>query len=94
MSPRRSIDSYLWRICREAVELDKINFSKRGKIHRDECNQASYSTKDPNNMLSFQKHLSTKKMHIIHDPKHTHTLNKSNQIYISKTSQDILVSIY
>ena len=29
------------------------------------------------------------------DPKtHTHTLNKSNQFYISKTSQDSLVSIY
>ena len=28
------------------------------------------------------------------DPKCTHTLNKSNQFYISKTSQDSLVSIY
>ena len=32
------------------------------------------------------------------DPKHTHThtptLNESNQFYISKTSQDSLVSIY
>ena len=28
------------------------------------------------------------------DPKHTHTLNKSNQFYISKTSQDSLVSIH
>ena len=29
------------------------------------------------------------------DPKtHTHTLNKSNQFYISKTSQDSLASIY
>ena len=26
--------------------------------------------------------------------KHTHTLNKSNQFYISKTSQDSLVSIH
>ena len=25
---------------------------------------------------------------------HTHTINKSNQFYISKTSQDSLVSIY
>ena len=25
---------------------------------------------------------------------HTHTLNKSNQLYIPKTSQDSLVSIY
>ena len=28
------------------------------------------------------------------DPKHTHTLNKSNQFYISKTIQDSLVSIH
>ena len=28
------------------------------------------------------------------DPKNTHTLNKSNQFYISKTSQDSLVSIH
>ena len=30
------------------------------------------------------------------DPKntHTHTLNKTNQFYISKTSQDSLVSIH
>ena len=28
------------------------------------------------------------------DPKHTHTLNKSNQFYISKTIQDNLVSIH
>ena len=30
------------------------------------------------------------------DPKHTHThtLNKSNQFYTSKTSQDSLVNIY
>ena len=29
------------------------------------------------------------------DPKtHTHTLNKSNQFYISKTSEDSLVSIH
>ena len=28
------------------------------------------------------------------DPKHTHTLNKSNQFYLSKTSQDNLVNIH
>ena len=28
------------------------------------------------------------------DPKNTHTLNKSNQFYISKTSQDSLVTIH
>ena len=28
------------------------------------------------------------------NPKHTHTLNKSNQFYILKTNQDSLVSIH
>ena len=28
------------------------------------------------------------------DPKHTYTLNKANQFYISKISQDSLVSIH
>ena len=35
-----------------------------------------------------------KKMQSIHDPKHTHILNKSNQFYISKVSYDSLVSIH
>ena len=30
----------------------------------------------------------------IHTHTHTHTLNKSNQFYISKTSEDSLVSIH
>ena len=75
-------------IYREAIELDRNNFSKIGK-HRNECNQASYLTKDPNNILSFQKHLSTKQckaFKIQNTHTHTHTLNKSNQFYISKIS--------
>ena len=81
---------------REVVELNKKNiFSKRGKTHRNECNQANYSTKDPNNMLSSQKHLSTQKCKAFIDAKRAHTQkNKFNQFYISKTSQDSLVSIY
>ena len=50
----------------------KIVFQRTEK-HRYECNQACYSTKD-SNILSSQKHLSTRKnvKHI--DPKtHTHT---------------------
>ena len=35
------------------------------------------------------KHLDPKHTHT-----HTHTLNRSNQFYISKTSQDSLVSIH
>ena len=38
---------------------------------------------------------SLNKINVKHiDPKHPHTLNKSNQFYISKTSQESLVSIH
>ena len=73
--------------------LLKNSFSIREK-HKHECNQICNSTKDPNNILNSQKHLSTRKnvKHI--DPKHTHTLSTSNQFYISKTSYDSLMSIH
>ena len=84
---------------REVVELNKKNiFSKRGKTHRKERNQASYSTKHPNNILSFQKISQQEKYQAFRSKTHTHThtltLYKSNQFYISKTSQDSLVSIH
>ena len=68
-------------------------FFQREEKHKNECKQASYSIKDPNNILSSQKHLLTRECSI-HDPKHRHTLNKFSQFYISKTSQDSLVSTY
>ena len=60
-SPRVSIDSYLPRSVEKLLSLIKTIFQGREQ-HRNECNQASYSTKDPNNILSSQKHLSTRKM--------------------------------
>ena len=71
----------------------KTSFS-RGEKHRHECNQVCNSTNDSNNILSSQKHLSTKIFKAHGSQKHTHTLNKFNQFYISKTSQDSLVSIH
>ena len=49
--------------------------------------QASNSTKNPLNMLSSQN-ISQHKCEAFIYPKHTHThtLNKSNQFYISKIS--------
>ena len=47
-----------------------------------------------------ERQISQKKCHAhrfkthTHTHPHTHTLNKSNQFYISKTSQDSLVSIH
>ena len=72
---------------------------QRIEKHKHECNQTCYSTKNPTNILSCQKHISSRKMSSIqiqntHTHTHTHTLNKSNQFYILKTSQDSLVSIH
>ena len=46
---------------REVLKLLKNSFSRREK-HRYECNQACNSTKDLNNILTSQNHLSTRKM--------------------------------
>ena len=65
-----------------------------GEKHRHKYNQVCNSTNDPN-ILSSQEHLSTKIFFKAHgSQKHTHILNKSNQFYVSKTSQDSLVSIH
>ena len=69
---------------KEVLRLFKNSFSRREK-HIYKCNQTCNSTKDPNNILTSQKHLSTRKVSSILIPKHTHTLKKSNQFYISKT---------
>ena len=72
---------------RESVEklssLIKNNFSKKGKTHRKECNQASYSTKDPNNIKLSKNFSQQKKCQAFRSKTHTHILNKSNQFYIS-----------
>ena len=82
--------------CRGGVELAfKISFSRREK-HRYECNQACNSTNDPNTILTSQNHLSTTILitWIPNTHTHTHTLNRFNQFYISKISQDSLVSMH
>ena len=71
--------------------MHKTVFQGREK-HINECNQACYSIKDPNNIISSQNHLLTKKNVKNLDPKHT--LKESNQFYISKTSHDSLVSTH
>ena len=57
-----SMDQTSYRkLSRSYQDCLKIVFQRREK-HRYECNQACYSTKDPNNILGFQKHLLTRKM--------------------------------
>ena len=72
------------RICREAIELQENEFFKEEK--HEKMNATSKLLKHRSNQhIKLSKHLLTY-MQSIQDPKHTHTLNKSNQIYISKTS--------
>ena len=68
-----------------------------------ECNETRcYGWQDNRMMQNMWKNKSLNKKNVMHiDPKththtHTHTQkkNKSNQFYISKTSQDSLVSIH
>ena len=80
------------KVSRSYQDCLKTVFQRREK-HRYKYNKACYTNQDPNNILSSQNRLSTKNVKHM-DPKHTHTLNKSNQFYISKTSQDSLVSIH
>ena len=100
-SLKGSIDSQLSRGIQQLSRLLKNSFSRIEK-HRYECNQACCTTKDPNNILNSQKHLSTHKnvqLRVLkhthtHTHTHTHILNKSNQFYVSKTSQDSFVSMH
>ena len=80
-----------WPICQELSrsyrDCLKIVFQRREE-HRYECNQTCYSTNDPINIWSSQKHLLTKKKKKCKAFKiqNTHTLNKFYQFYILKTS--------
>ena len=80
---------------RESIEklssLKKMSFSRRKNTKRW-MQQASYSNIDPINILSSQnisQHIC--KAFMIQK---THTHNKFNQFYISKTSYHSLISIY
>ena len=74
---------------RESVEklssLKKTGFSRREK--HIEMNATSKLIKHRSNQhIKLSKHLSTYKQRIHRSKTHTHTHNKSNQFYISKTS--------
>ena len=92
---RSSTDSKVSRRCQGGVETAFQNSFSRCEKHKYECNPTYNLTNDPintkisQNSLSVQKKLSTRI-----SKTHTHTLNKSNQFYISKISHDSLVSIH
>ena len=65
----------------ELLSLKKMSFSRRKK--HNEMNATSKILKHRSNQHNkLSKHLSTY-MQSIQDPKHIHTLNKSNKFYIS-----------
>ena len=55
------IDSNLSRGVQKLLRSSKTVFQRREK-YKYKCNQACYSTKDLNSILSSQKHFSTRKM--------------------------------
>ena len=94
--PDSSMDQRCDKICQEKkskgldrqplVEdlLRSCQVLEKAIYQREECNQASYSIKDPNNMLSSQKHLLTKKCKafmIQNTHTHTHTTSLTNFIF-------------
>ena len=81
---RGSINTNLLRICWEVVELEENEFFKEEKHKK--MNASSKLLKHRSNQhIKLSKYLSTY-MQSIQDPKHTNTLNKSNEFYISKTN--------
>ena len=64
--------SQVSRSCRDCL---KTIFQRREK-HKDECNKTCNSTKDPNNILSSQNHLSTTILSTWIPKTHTHTHSK------------------
>ena len=80
-------------ISREPVELDKKQFLKEEK--NIEMNAIKQATHQRSKQDFKPSNTSLNKKNVKHlDPKHTHTLNKSHQLYISKISQDSLMSIH
>ena len=78
------LETNLSRIYREAIKLEEKEFFKEEK-HK-EMNATSKLLKHRSIWhIKLSKHLSTY-MQRIQEPKHKHTLNKSNRFYISKTS--------
>ena len=76
---QESINDLLRGFVEKLSSLIKRSFSKIGKTQRDKCKQASYLNIDLINMLSSQKHLSTKTMQSNRSKTHTHTHTK--QVY-------------
>ena len=83
---RGSIDANLLRICWEAVELEENEFFKERKNTKRWMQTSKLLKHRSNQHVKLSKTSLNKEMQSIHDPKHTRTLNKSNQFYISKTS--------
>ena len=80
-----SIKDNLSRICQEVVELEENEFFKEEK-HKEMNATSKLLNQRSNQHIKLSKHLSTNMQSIHRSKTHTHTPNKFNQFYISKTS--------
>jgi len=93
-----SINSLAVERCRKAVEMCKNSFSKKRKIQKWIQSSMLLNQRSKQHFTLSKTSLNKKKkmlrIKIQNTHTHAHTLNKSNQFYISKISQDSLVSIH
>ena len=92
-SSRGSIDSLAVKRYRKLLRLLKNSFSKKRKTQTWMQSNMLLNQRSKQNIKLSKTSLIKKNVKHL-DPKHTHTLNKSNQFYISKTSLDSLVSTH
>ena len=72
-----------WGFVEKLSSLKKRSFSRKGKKKKKKGNKQATQSKKSLNILSSQN-ISQHKCKAFIYPKHTHTLNKSNQFYILK----------
>ena len=92
-NPRVSIASHLSRFVEKLSSLMKNSFSKKRKTQKWMQSSKLLNQRSKKHFKLSKTSLNKKTVKHL-DPKHTHTLNKSNQFYISKKSWDSLVSIH
>ena len=80
-------------VSRSYRDCSKIVFSKKRKTQTWMQSNMLLNQRSKKHFKPLKTSLNKKNVKLI-DPKNTHTLNKSNQFYISKTSQNSLVSIH
>ena len=82
---RDSIDSLIVERYQEAIEMLKNSFSKKRKTHIWMQSSMLLNQRSKQHIKLSKTSLNKEKNDKHLDPKHTHILNKSNQIYLQRT---------